>query len=458
MKQQTFDWGNYSSILGGTGLDSLKNNAYSFTPYVDPQYDGVLNTDINKYLSEEITDATEQSLSGKGYEKVFKNKENEYSAHEAGEWMVTDAFKTFYNDRNKLNIKPQQYWWHHLITKMNNHLLKLVTKDNKGYSYIAMKAIIEKLMRLLMKMTPEDRKEAIQEANESLANGEKPSNDLFKQMEKAIEAGVKKASKDIKNAEESFGKNAGKGLKDNIELCEIAIDPQVSKAISLNRSEINRFVKHVADRAIEATYGVPEVIEESFFESDTADIDDLVNIEDFAHVALLEDLSIKRKRYSINFDIYLDDSGSMSSNICIEGKYIKMSTLARILGLKLHLMGLVKDIYLFSCDIKKVSLKELFKVKFRGGTNIEKCIVNAKEVNRASIIITDGYDSIKTYFDKCYFIGLGLNRTHESFETFSKKGKFHFYNEGSFVDSEIYEEETNWGIRKYVIAKGSNTN
>jgi len=452
--QEQFNWGSYKSILGGRGLASLRNTEYHYIPYKDPQHKGVMNTEISEQLSEEVTSETSTSLHRGGYEHIFKRKEDE-NGNEliSGEWMVTDAFKTFFNEKNKLNITPDKYWWHYLVSKMNNHLLKLVTKGNKGYSYIAMKAIIEKLMKLFSKTPPEVRQAAKDAANQAIAEGKIPDNEFFKQMEKAIELGVNKAKKDIKNAEEGFGMNAGKGLKDSISLCEIAVDPQVRKALTVDKAEINRFVKHVADRAVEATYGVPEVIEESFFESDTADIDDIVNVEDFAHVALLEDLSIRKKRYAINFDIYLDDSGSMSSTINIEGKSIKMSTLARILGLKLHLMGLVKDIYLFSNDIKKVSVKELFRTRFGYGTNIEKCIVNAKDLNRASIIITDGWDSISTYFEKCYFVGLGLTQTSSTFANYSKKGKFHFYSNGRFLDSEVVVDDHSRYGSTFVRAK-----
>jgi hypothetical protein len=443
MGQLDFNWDRYSGILGKRGLDWLTGGNYVFTPYNDPQKEGVFQTDIAKDTSKDITKKLKETVGG-AYDRVLESKDQE--------WMVTDAFKTFYNGKNKLKITPDRYWWHHLTTKMNNHLLKLVTKEHKGYSYIAMKAIIERIIKTLDIMPQEDRDKMIDNANNAIANGQKPDLDS---LEKAIQLGLNKAKKDIKNAEENFGKNAGKGLKDDLDLCEIAIDPEISKALTVNRHEINKFVKHVADRAIEATYGIPEVIEESFFDSDTADVDDIINIEDFSHAALLGDVSVRRKRYSINFDIYLDDSGSMHTNINIGGKYIKMSTLARILGLKLHLMGLVKDIYLFSNDIKKVTIGELFKFRWGGGTNIERCIKNAKQLKRASIIITDGWDKINTYYDKCYFIGLGMNQTSDSFIPYAKKGKFHFYNDGKFLESVIVTEKNAYGENTYVQAKGT---
>ena len=443
MGQLDFNWNRYGSILGKKGMDWLTNTAYIFTPYKDPQKEGVLQTDIPKDTSKDITKKTKDHV-GKGmYERVLQQNDRE--------WMVTDAFKTFYNGINKLKITPDKYWWHYLMTKMNNHLMKLVTKGNKGYSYIAMRAIMERIIKLFNEMTDDDQKEMIDNANEAIAQGGIPN---LEGLEKAIQLGLNKARKDIKNAEENFGKNAGKGLKDDLDMCDIAIDPKVSKALSVNRHEINKFVKHVADRAIEATYGVPEVIEESFFDSDTADVDDIINMEDFSHAALLSDVSVRRKRYSINFDIYLDDSGSMNSTINVGGKYIKMSTLARILGLKLHLMGLVKDIYLFSCDIRKVTIGELFKVRWGGGTNIEACIANAKKENKASIIITDGWDSINTYFNKCYFVGLGLRQTSGDFSRYSETGKYHFYDDGKFLESRV-KEETAYDNTKYkvVVAK-----
>jgi len=443
MGQLDFNWGRYKGILGNVGMDWLTNTAYAFTPYKDPQKEGVLQTDIAKDTSQDITKKTKEHVGKVTYEKVLQTNDRE--------WMVTDAFKTFYNGINKLKITPDKYWWHYLITKMNNHLMKLVTKDNKGYSYIAMRAIMERVIKLLNDMPADQQKEMIDKANEAIANDKTPD---LGAMERAIQLGLNKARKDIKNAEENFGKNAGKGLKDDLDLCDIAIDPKVSKALSVNKHEINKFVKHVADRAIEATYGVPEVVEESFFDSDTADVDDIINMEDFSHAALLSDVNIRKKKYAINFDIYLDDSGSMNSTINIGGKYIKMSTLARILGLKLHIMGLVRDIYLFSNGYKKVTIGELFKTRFGGGTDIETCIKNAKELKRASIIITDGWDRISTYYNKCYFVGLGLRQTSGDFARYAETGKYHFYDDGKFLESTVKEED-GYNNQKYkvVVAK-----
>ena len=448
MGQLDFNWGHYSSILGKRGLDWLTGGNYTFTPYKDPQKEGVLQTEIPVDTSKEVTKKIKDNIGSGSYERVLEQGDRE--------WMVTDAFKTFYNDKNKLKITPDKYWWHYLMTKMNNHLMKLVTKGNKGYSYIAMKAIMERIIKLFSEMNEEQQQDYIDRANQCIANGETPS---MESMEKAIQNGLTKARKDIKNAEESFGKNAGKGLKDDLDLCDIAVDPQVSKALSINKHEINKFVKHVADRAIEATYGVPEVVEESFFDSDTADVDEIINMEDFSHVALLSDVSVRKKRYAINFDIYLDDSGSMNQQILIGEKYIKLSTLARILGLKLHLMGLVKDIYLFSGTFQKVSLGELFKVRFGGGTNIQDCIKNAKELKRASIIITDGWDNINLFYDKCYFVGLGLNHTSSCFATYAEKGKYHFYDDGKFKKAVVKEETSYDGTKqKVVVAVGTDVN
>jgi len=444
MGQLDFNWDRYSGILGKRGLDWLTGGKYIFTPYKDPQKAGVFQTDIAKDTSKDITKKIKENVGSHTYERILENEDKE--------WMVTDAFKTFFNEKNKLKITPDKYWWHHLTTKMNNHLLKLVTKEHKGYSYIAMKAIMERIIKVLDSLRDEEREDMINKANEAIGKGQAPD---LSALEHAVNLGLNKARKDIKNAEENFGKNAGKGLRDDLDLCEIAVDPQVSKALSINRNEINRFVKHVADRAIEATYGIPEVIEESFFDSDTAEVDDIINMEDFSHAALLTDVSVRRKRYAINFDIYLDDSGSMTSTINIGGKYIKMSTLARILGLKLHLMGLVRDIYLFSNSLKKVTIGQLFKTRFGGGTNIECCITNAKQLKRASIIITDGWDTINTYFDKCYFIGLGMNQTSDSFATYAKKGKFHFYDDGKFKESKLVTETGPYGDQTYVRAKGT---
>ena len=62
--------------------------------------------------------------------------------------ILTDAFNHWFQGEKEYNIKPDKYWWHHLLQKIDNHLLQFVTNGNTGYSYLAAQATVDVLNKL----------------------------------------------------------------------------------------------------------------------------------------------------------------------------------------------------------------------------------------------------------------------------------------------------------------------
>ena len=99
-----------------------------------------------------------------------------------------------------------------------------------------------------------------------------------------------KLRKDIESLENS--KAAGKGdAETQIKMIELATDPRLKKLTKIKSNDLNKFLKTTIDRATSTVTGKYSTQEESIFDSD--DIEDLINIEAFSHIALILDAAVE---------------------------------------------------------------------------------------------------------------------------------------------------------------------
>ena len=352
------------------------------------------------------------------------------------EHLILDAFKSWYCEDKTVSVKPEFYWWHHALSMADNRLLKKITQNRAGYSFIAARTLITEIDKLARKYGENDFERIL----EDLANGkvDEDTKNLKEDLEKLVNRVGNKIKKDLEKAEKA-DKNAGKGnTVQDIEIMDLLLDKDVARLININEKDINKFIKQTIDKAIESVGGKVDIKEESIFESD--DIEDIVNVEDFAHVALFEDINVRRRSYHISFDVYIDDSGSMCSSVNVGGKSIKLDKLARLVAFKLYKLKMLRDIYLFSHEntLTKISIGDLFTAKIDGGTQFKQCIDNVKKNNRPSIIITDGCDHIDAeddYCDNIFFLVLEYGHMQECFSKYAKNKKLCFYNRGVFHEA-----------------------
>lgn len=360
--------------------------------------------------------------------------------------ILTDAFNHWFQGEKEYNIKPDKYWWHYLLQKIDNHLLQFVTNGNTGYSYLAAQATIDVLNKLY-KTYGDSLTDKIDEFNDSIQLGkEAPNLDFKESMEKAANSAKNKIRKNIENVEK-VSKNAGKGTSTNtLDLMDLLSDPRLSRLVNVKENNIRDFLKTTIDRATESVTGKADIREESLFDSD--DIEDLVNVENFAHLALFEDLTTRYKKYHVSFDIYIDDSGSMDSRINMDGVSTTYRDLARMLAYKLKNMDILRDCYLFSDfnNIAKISHDHIFSAHIGGGTDIAQCIRRAKKAKRPTIIVTDGWDSIKPedYDENVFILVLECPSMHASFVRFVKTKQLIFFGRNGF-GKPVMRETDQWG-------------
>jgi len=399
-----------------------------------------------------IKNETDPILGSSVFSKIHRNvKCNEFLNDNGGaSSIIMDAFSHWHKKDKKYEITPDKYWWHHLLSKVDNHLLQYATNDKAGYSYLAASKTIE-ILDKLYKKHGDDLKQKLNQMNDDIQNGNDPSDKEFeKDMNSAANTAKNKIKKEIEKADKT-GMSAGKGnTKEDLDMMDLMMDPRLQKLVNVKGSNIKDFLKVTIDKATECVGGKATIIEESIF--DAEDIEDLVNIENFAHVALFDDLVTKTRKYTTSFDVYIDDSGSMTSYVNMGDSVniggITYRNLARMVAFKLEQLDILRDCYLFSTkgNMPKIDKKHLFAAHIGGGTDIAQCIQNSKKVNRPAIIITDGWDNIdmeNDYHKDCFILCVGMDSMAKSFERFAKNKQIMFYNNGEFLKTTIGENK--WG-------------
>lgn len=370
---------------------------------------------------------------------------NDFILNQGADNLLSDLFNHWHEKDKDYSLRPDKYWWHHILSRLDNHLLQKLTNDNTLYSYIATKNSISILRKLLDKFSPEEMQ---QFADDMQANAEgdssrTPNQDIMDAIEKASTSVQNKIKKEISDAENLPGGLLSGDAPNDLNQLEALPKDVMSKLRSINKGQIGNFLKSTIDYAIEATTGKDRVTEESIFEAD--EIDDISNIENFAHIALFDDLMVTKKTKHVSFDIYIDDSGSMTSRV-YGGEFnnTQFRTLAHLLAFRLMQLNILRKSYLFSShgQIEEFDKKDLFKARFSGGTDIQQCIKKAQKEKRPAILITDGYDQIdpkKDYYKDMYILVLGTSLP-SCFKEFAKNNQILFFYNSKFTNKLDYQE------------------
>jgi hypothetical protein len=388
------------------------------------------------------------TLSSSLYQKLYNGMHAEHGQFVRDndpQGLVLDAFKHWYKTDKEISVTPEKYWWHHLLSKLDNHLLRRVTNDKIGYSYLAANATL-KILEKLYKKYGDDLKDKLDKLSDELCNGSCPSDEeLQGDIQRAANSAQNSLKKDIEGLENS--KMAGKcNDPANLQMITLATDPRLKKLTNIKGNDLDKFLKTTIDRATSTVSGKYSTREESIF--DTDDIEDLINIEAFAHVALVMDAMVKEKQYHLSFDVYIDDSGSMDSHCRLGGNVsVTYRDLSRMVAFKLHQLGILRDVYLFAHEntITLIKPEHLFSAHIGGGTDIQQCIDLARSNRRPAILITDGWDRIKEgkegYFQDMFILILQCDRTHYTFKQFLPKKQLMFYTDGEFKDGVVRGDE-----------------
>lgn len=356
-------------------------------------------------------------------------------------YMMYDTYNINHTPTKNIEMgetdENNQWLFDFLMNKSTGYYTKTVTQQNPFNSFVYSSEIIRQLLELYQQENPEgpgsndgedgngEGKSGMQKMLESMLNNGKGNQKLDKAMDQA-QKNADDRIKDSGKAGQVTGElGASKDMGDFSlgDLKEFLDYMESVKHIVLSENLISSFIKTTLK--LSQTYFSTRYTEKSidFMEADV--IDDLQGLE-FLVPSLkalgIDDVSTHERVYHMKFDVYIDISGSMDSNIygyTDGGKNhvsIKGLDLAKITAIKLRNMGFVEDIYPFENQVhpKLDSNMDVALIRCTGGTSIDRVVQAVIKTDKPSVVITDMCDHISLYDPNVYFIGI-LGANFESF-------------------------------------------
>ena len=221
------------------------------------------------------------------------------------------------------------------------------------------------------------------------------------------------ADKKIKDLEQQLSKDALNELSDgNPEfLDEVDRLRKILKGLNFNKNSIRTVLDKILNESQNYFSTKHSIVEENLFECE--ECEDLFGLEFLNPIfknAEILNMGNNTKKYKGKFDLFLDCSGSMTSDETFEGRSIKMINLAKGIAMTLKKMGLIENLYFFDTKIYEISnVNDISILAFSksGGTDFNKVMDVIRENKNNSVIVTDGFDSCRTYDKRAFWIGIG---------------------------------------------------
>lgn len=155
-------------------------------------------------------------------------------------------------------------------------------------------------------------------------------------------------------------------------------------------SRLRKWTKSKKQGHSATTHSTPLTATDEFLE--------ILNPELLQFPAYYEDLMAKTLRSAVEYDIYIDISGST------QGTIINLEKRAYVEFFK---NKEIRNIYYFENDVYKTSHQNLLRVDTNGGTNINKVIKSIEKKGFPSVVITDAEDMISDYSKNAIFMIFG---------------------------------------------------
>ena len=324
------------------------------------------------------------------------------------DFMIGDIFNSYntpYEDM-KYELDNTQYWWYDMLQRLNNYLLKTVTQNKGGYSFIALKHA----MKLLAKIIEEEKQK--DPSSDPLGGPGGPSGDQQQRINEKIDQGMQQVmdntSQEIRKVQDTEemiggGNAAGKGPS---ELQELANKAEFLKGVMLNKRSVSKFITK-SIKGFKRGFGVKTIVtEEDLFDSSAPEeiLDEHYLFNEF----LFADIAVRDTTSQMTaFDLYIDISGSMSSSLHLkDGASVQRLKMAITLALKMNQMKCLGKLYRFNTQIYPINEDDLWRLATCGGTCIESVMQHIKKTGRPSVILTDGEDHFHTYSENAFLMSI----------------------------------------------------
>lgn len=369
------------------------------------------------------------------HEQVYVTKE----IAEIPENMIRDCFQNHFLDGKEVTFNLNDYNKnsYEFAKNINDEYMQVITNHSVMNSFITTREIIYTLQKQLQLQNIDPQKgsgDGDPDSDQGRDNVAGMCNNMInsKSGQKKIDAAKAKALEKISEVENqnemaealaqdegeqddenqnyppASGKNASKGgqFRDIVKKFDMM---DLVKDISLDNQMLSEMVKESLESTINYFSHKFKEYRESILTAEN--ISEIINAEyavDELFLTHLEDIETTYRKYKMKLDVYIDVSGSMSTEYKFAGKRLNCLDICKLLTVKLKRKGMVNDIYIFNTGIyKRNTLRALLNTELSGGTNLELVIQNIIKTQIPSFIITDACDSIFTHTDLVYFLTVG---------------------------------------------------
>lgn len=257
-------------------------------------------------------------------------------------------------------------------------------------------------------------------AKDQMDKAMQDAQDLCKDMDNAVPDDIQERM--FEESNKNHGNDAGKLSPDYMR--QIA---QRLESISLSMGSLKDKIKKLLDKTTSYFSAREVVIYEDLFNSDNlAGLDEFVMLHPKLRKIMAEDVQIKDVKRLGKIDVYIDVSGSMSSNCGVknmQGQQISKIDFCKSFAAKLNELNMLNDVYLFDTRVKKYrnDLVSIAMIDCGGGTMIDAAVHSIDKTGNNAIIITDAEDRCYMYSDKAFFIGVNGARFNSFNEDVMKK-------------------------------------
>jgi len=340
----------------------------------------------------------------------FRTEANQIEQYnDIPDFIIGDIFNSYNTpyEEMKYELDDTQYWWYDMLQGLNSYLLKTVTQNKGGYSFIALKHA----MKLLAKIIQEEQNES--DPTSLDGSGKNPSQSQQNRINDKIKDGMQQLMEDtskeiqkVQDIEEMIGDGGGAASKGPSELKELENKADYLKNVILNKKSVSRFITK-SIKGFKRGFGVKTIVtEEDLF--DSSNIEEILDEHYLFNEFLFADIAVRDTTAQMTaFDLYIDISGSMSSSIQLkDGALVQRLKLAVSLALKMNQMKCLGQIYKFNTLIFPIENEDLWKLHTSGGTHIENVMQMIKKTGRPSVILTDGEDTFWTYSENAFLMSI----------------------------------------------------
>jgi hypothetical protein len=344
--------------------------------------------------------------------------------------LSNDIFKMYYNQMSRLNFEERDDkngTKFKMLEKSNNPVGKIMSENSSLKSAIFTRNVVSYFvgrMTIMDFVEPETSQDFKNDINgeggggdgllDKMMGGKQADKDFDKAIQEAQDLCQKMDGAMDEETQQQVFESANKGGSEAGKISPDYIDKMISRLenINLSMDSVKDKIKKLVDKSVSYFSAKKITIFEDLFNSDNiAGLDEFELLHPKIRKIFAEDLQIKTTKSIGKIDLYIDQSGSMSSGSGTKnktGKNISKLEFCKAFAAKLKQMDMLNNIYTFDTRVKKIknNMLAISMIDDMGGTDINS-VIRSIEVNGVnSLVLTDAEDDCKIYSDKAFFIGV----------------------------------------------------